>query len=118
MLQVGGEISDFVSFYTLPSTVMHHPVHKTLKAAYAFYNVSTRTPWIELMQDALVVAKTVSSRSLVGNAECCFVVGMRLMLAVLSFAVSTLTPFVRSRAKNVTLAVSGDTVTHGDYGKK
>ena len=49
-----------MSFYTLPSTVMHHPVHKTLKAAYAFYNVSTRTPWIELMQDALVVAKNVS----------------------------------------------------------
>jgi len=79
---------------------MHHPVHKTLKAAYAFYNVSTRTPWIELMQDALVVAKTVSSRSLVGNAECCFVVGMRLLLALLSFAVSTLTPFVRSREEH------------------
>ena len=40
---------------------MHHPVHKTLKAAYAFYNVGTRTPWIELMQDALVVAKNVST---------------------------------------------------------
>ena len=61
--QVAGEITDFVSFYTLPSTVMHHPVHKTLKAAYAFYNVSTRTPWVELMQDALVVAKNVSSAS-------------------------------------------------------
>jgi len=60
LLQVGGVISDFVSFYTLPSTVMHHPLHKTLKAAYAFYNVSTRTPWFELMQDALIVAKNVS----------------------------------------------------------
>ncbi|KAG8229522.1 hypothetical protein J437_LFUL004928 [Ladona fulva] len=49
--------SDFVSFYTLPSTVMHHPVHKSLKAAYSFYNVSTKTPWIELMGDALVSAK-------------------------------------------------------------
>jgi len=38
---------------------MHHPVHKTLKAAYAFYNVSTRTAWFELMQDALIVAKNV-----------------------------------------------------------
>jgi len=53
-------VTDFVSFYTLPSTVMHHAVHKTLKAAYAFYNVSTRTPWVELMSDALVVAKNVS----------------------------------------------------------
>jgi len=60
LFQVAGEITDFVSFYTLPSTVMHHPVHKTLKAAYAFYNVSTRTPWIELMQDALIAAKNVS----------------------------------------------------------
>ena len=59
---MAGVVTDFVSFYTLPSTVMHHPVHKTLKAAYAFYNVSTRTPWIDLMQDALVVAKNVRVR--------------------------------------------------------
>lgn len=50
-------ITDFVSYYTLPSTVMHHPVHKILKAAYSFYNVSTKTPWVELMSDALVSAK-------------------------------------------------------------
>lgn len=51
------EITDFVSYYTLPSTVMHHPVHKSLKAAYSFYNVSTKTPWIDLMTDALISAK-------------------------------------------------------------
>lgn len=50
-------ITDFVSYYTLPSTVMHHPVHKILKAAYSFYNVSTKTPWVDLMNDALVSAK-------------------------------------------------------------
>ncbi|XP_030755025.1 glycylpeptide N-tetradecanoyltransferase 1 [Sitophilus oryzae] len=50
-------ITDFVSYYTLPSSVMHHPVHKSLKAAYSFYNVSTKTPWIDLMQDALISAK-------------------------------------------------------------
>lgn len=48
-----------VSYYTLPSTVMHHPVHKTLKAAYSFYNVSVQTPWCDLMSDALVSAKNV-----------------------------------------------------------
>ena len=53
-------VTDMVSFYTLPSTVMHHPVHRTLKAAYSFYNVSMRTPWVELMQDALISAKNVS----------------------------------------------------------
>ncbi|CAG0879797.1 unnamed protein product [Cyprideis torosa] len=57
VVEKAGKITDFVSFYTLPSTVVNHPVHKTLKAAYAFYNVSTATPWIELMQDALISAK-------------------------------------------------------------
>lgn len=53
----GGAITDFVSYYTLPSTVVYHPVHKTLKAAYSFYNVSTNTQWIDLMLDALITAK-------------------------------------------------------------
>jgi len=42
--------------------VMHHPVHKQLKAAYSFYNVCHKTPLIDLMQDALILAKQVSSR--------------------------------------------------------
>ncbi|KAK3541348.1 hypothetical protein QTP86_022104 [Hemibagrus guttatus] len=53
----GGTLTDFISFYTLPSTVMHHPLHKSLKAAYSFYNVHTETPLIELMTDALILAK-------------------------------------------------------------
>lgn len=52
-----GKITDLVSYYTLPSTVMHHAVHKTVKAAYSFYNVSTKTDWIDLMNDALISAK-------------------------------------------------------------
>lgn len=52
-----GKITDLVSFYALPSTVMHHPVHKIIKAAYSFYNVSTKTPWCDLMNDALISAK-------------------------------------------------------------
>jgi len=50
-------ITDLVSFYTLPSTVMSHATHNKLKAAYSFYNVSTVTPWVDLMGDALVLAK-------------------------------------------------------------
>ncbi len=38
---------------------MNHPVHKTLKAAYSFYNVSTETPLFDLMQHALILAKKV-----------------------------------------------------------
>ncbi|KAF6214060.1 hypothetical protein GE061_011791 [Apolygus lucorum] len=52
-----GEITDMVSYYTLPSTVMHHAVHRNLKAAYSFYNVSTKTGWMDLMTDALISAK-------------------------------------------------------------
>lgn len=55
-----GVITDFVSYYTLPSTVMHHPVHKVLKAAYSFYNVATKATWIDLMNDALISAKQLN----------------------------------------------------------
>lgn len=52
-----GTITDLVSYYALPSTVMHHPTHKLIRAAYSFYNVSTKTPWCDLMNDALIAAK-------------------------------------------------------------
>ncbi|KAG3257546.1 glycylpeptide N-tetradecanoyltransferase 2 isoform X1 [Ictidomys tridecemlineatus] len=52
-----GKLTDFLSFYTLPSTVMHHPAHKSLKAAYSFYNIHTETPLLDLMNDALIIAK-------------------------------------------------------------
>lgn len=60
VVENNGEITDFISYYTLPSTVMHHPVHKNLKAAYSFYNVSKKTPWVELMNDALISAKQLN----------------------------------------------------------
>ena len=33
----GGAVTDFFSFYSLPSTVINHPVHSTLRAAYCYY---------------------------------------------------------------------------------
>nr|CAG4643173.1 EOG090X055U [Ilyocryptus agilis] len=57
VVENNGVVTDMVSYYTLPSTVMHHPVHKSLKAAYSFYNAATSTPWNQLMGDALVTAK-------------------------------------------------------------
>ena len=53
-------LTDMISFYTLPSTIMSHPTYNSLKAAYSFYNVSNTTPWVELIGDALVLAKKVS----------------------------------------------------------
>lgn len=60
VVEKDGKLTDFISYYTLPSTVMHHPVHKTLKAAYSFYNVSGETPWVDLMNDALISAKQLN----------------------------------------------------------
>lgn len=38
---------------------MNHPVHRSLKAAYSFYNVHTTTTLLDLMSDALILAKSV-----------------------------------------------------------
>ncbi|CAI9782644.1 unnamed protein product [Fraxinus pennsylvanica] len=51
------EITDFISFYTLPSSILNNQNHSILKAAYSFYNVSTRIPLLQLMNDALIIAK-------------------------------------------------------------
>ena len=32
-------ITDFVSFYSLPSTILRHETHKILNVAYSYYNV-------------------------------------------------------------------------------
>jgi glycylpeptide N-tetradecanoyltransferase len=52
------EITDFCSFYTLSSTILGNQNHSSLKAAYSYYNVSTRTPLLQLMNDALIMAKS------------------------------------------------------------
>lgn len=51
------EVTDMISFYHLPSTVVKHRVYKKLNSAYSFYNVATKTPLRELMNDGLIVAK-------------------------------------------------------------
>lgn len=51
------EITDFVSFYSLPSSILHNPNYSTLKAGYSFYYASTKTPLMQLMNDALIIAK-------------------------------------------------------------
>lgn len=50
-------ITDFCSFYTLSSTILGNRNHTMLKAAYSFYNVTTKTPLLQLMKDTLIVAK-------------------------------------------------------------
>ncbi|XP_056113252.1 glycylpeptide N-tetradecanoyltransferase 1-like [Rhinichthys klamathensis goyatoka] len=52
-----GTVTDMVSFYTLPSTALNHPVHKGLKAACVLYCISKATPLLQLMGDTLIICK-------------------------------------------------------------
>jgi len=52
-----GKVTDFCSFYFLPSSVMNNPKHNVMRAAYSFYNVATSVDLKDLMKDALVLAK-------------------------------------------------------------
>ena len=51
------KITDFFSFYCLPSTIINHPKHSQLRAAYSYYHVSTVTPLNTLINNALILAK-------------------------------------------------------------
>lgn len=52
------KIVGFTSFFTLPSSVMFNPNHKSIKAAYSFYNVPSEKVTLKaLVTDALVMAK-------------------------------------------------------------
>ncbi len=50
------EITDFVSFYHLPSSILNHE-NETLYAAYSYYNVATTVSLEQLLKDALILAK-------------------------------------------------------------
>ena len=54
---ISKNITDFVSFYSLPSSVLKHPEHKILNVAYSYYNVSNKYNMTELMMDALILAR-------------------------------------------------------------
>jgi len=51
------EVTDFISFYTLPSTIIGNQTYKLLKAAYSFYTVATSVSLEALVKDALIFAK-------------------------------------------------------------
>ena len=51
------QVTDMVSFYSLPSSVLGNDKHKTLLAAYSYYYFHHATPLLQLMNDALILAK-------------------------------------------------------------
>lgn len=54
-----GVVTDFGGFYHLPSTIIGHPQYNTLRAAYSFYNVVSKTPLTQFMNDLLISAKNL-----------------------------------------------------------
>jgi glycylpeptide N-tetradecanoyltransferase len=56
------EISELISFYHLPSSILKNPKHTHLKAAYSYYHVNTLVSYKDLMHDALTLAAKVCGR--------------------------------------------------------
>lgn len=52
-----GAITDFISFYSLPSTVLENDQHSRLEAAYSYYHVPNKYSMKDLMYEALIQAK-------------------------------------------------------------
>ena len=50
------KVTDMVSFYHLPSTIIGNPKYSHLRAAYSFYNVATTVSLTHLMKNALILA--------------------------------------------------------------
>ncbi|KAI3365267.1 hypothetical protein L3Q82_010360 [Scortum barcoo] len=53
-----GAPTDVVSFYSVSSRVLNHPIHTDLRAARLLYIASTATDPVNLMEDTLVLAKS------------------------------------------------------------
>jgi glycylpeptide N-tetradecanoyltransferase len=51
------KITDFISFYSLPSSILQHESYKKLMAAYSFFNINTTLTVKEIMKCALILAK-------------------------------------------------------------
>lgn len=51
------EIKDFLSFYHLPSSILKHETHKTLRVAYCYYNVANTVKMEDLLRNSLILAK-------------------------------------------------------------
>ena len=51
------KVTDLISFYCLPSTILKNSKYKKLMAAYSFFNISTSCEFKDLMKCALILAK-------------------------------------------------------------
>ena len=57
VVEKDNKVTDFFSFYLLPSSILKHDKHKTLFSAYSFFNVANSVPLKDLIKNALIIAK-------------------------------------------------------------
>jgi glycylpeptide N-tetradecanoyltransferase len=57
MVNEENEVTDFTSFYNLPSTIFGNPEYNTLNVTYSFYNVAGSIDMTQLINDALIISK-------------------------------------------------------------
>jgi len=50
-------ITDFFSFYSLPSSILKHETHKTLRAAYGYYMAAKGNSVRDIMESSCIIAK-------------------------------------------------------------
>eukprot|EP00164_Ancoracysta_twista_P007549 GFYU01010741.1.p1 GENE.GFYU01010741.1~~GFYU01010741.1.p1 ORF type:complete len:422 (+),score=144.14 GFYU01010741.1:122-1387(+) len=53
------QVTDFTSFYSLPSSILGNPNYDTLNVAYSFYHVNTSVTMEALMKDCLIMANNL-----------------------------------------------------------
>ncbi|SIO73350.1 glycylpeptide N-tetradecanoyltransferase [Babesia microti strain RI] len=58
--ETDGKITDFTSFYNLPSSVIKSDKHKILNIAYSYYHVANTIPFENLINDTLIIAKSMN----------------------------------------------------------
>lgn len=51
------KVTDMISYYHLHSSIIGNAKHDHLYAAYSYYNLATSVPLVDLMKDALILAK-------------------------------------------------------------
>jgi glycylpeptide N-tetradecanoyltransferase len=52
-----GVITDFISYYSLPSTVLKSEKYDKINACFSYYNVATSVDMTELMRNAVILAQ-------------------------------------------------------------
>lgn len=57
VIETKGMVTDFLSFYSLPSSILRHEKYKTLNAAYSYYFIPGTYSLMELYTNALILAR-------------------------------------------------------------